>query len=140
MLTSTCRHRRLGQVARRLPAVRLKVEPSTCCCHIDDLDVIPLQPNVREPTVLVLSSRHKELRCSASRPYKAWSAILKYEKTPIKAASSGLGKVISRLLSWGGIHLYVVTLHQQGDHPKVMRDLGGPPTNPDSPAMLKPRQ
>ena len=36
---------------------------------------------------------------------EAWSAILKYEKTPIKAASSGLGKVISRLPSRSRIHL-----------------------------------
>eukprot|EP00966_Prymnesium_polylepis_P210577 4876068-Prymnesium_polylepis.5 len=38
MLTSTCGHRRLGQVARRFTAVRLKFVPSPCCCRPDDLD------------------------------------------------------------------------------------------------------
>ena len=67
---------------------------------------VALQLNAREWSSLVPSSRHEELKCSASRPYEAWSAIvLKYEKTPIKGASSGLGKVISPLPSRGGIHL-----------------------------------
>ena len=38
MLTSTHGRWRLGQVARRLPAMRLEVVPSSCCCRADDIE------------------------------------------------------------------------------------------------------
>jgi hypothetical protein len=58
--------------------------------------MVSLQLNAREPAVLVLSSRHKDLKCIASRPYEARSAILKYEKTPIKGVDRGKGSSIEK--------------------------------------------
>jgi hypothetical protein len=74
----------------------------------------------REPTVLVRYSRQQELKCIASRPYEALSAILKYENSPIKGASSGLGKVQSANLPTPLKRRdSLVTLHQ-GAEPNVV--------------------
>jgi hypothetical protein len=81
-----------------LPAVcppcgrRLRLHPAAA---VPTISTAWLQLIARQPTALVQCLRQEELKCIASRPYEAFSAILKYEKTPIKGASSGLGKVIS---------------------------------------------
>ena len=74
----------------------------------------------REPTVLGRYSRQQELKCIASRPYEALSAILKYENSPIKGASSGLGKVQSPdSPQEAGFGDSLVTIHQ-GAEPNVV--------------------
>ena len=93
-----------GQLSRSVPDVPLRLNDHPAAAG-PTISMVHLQLAARERTVLVRYSRQQELKCIASRPYEALSAILKYEKTPIKGASSGLGKVISPLPSRGGIHL-----------------------------------
>ena len=110
MLTSTCGHRRLGQVARRLPAVRLKVASSLCCCQTDDLDGVfsVLQLVALQRTVLVQSLRHQELRSTAPRPQEAWSLERhnQIEKTYLITPRYQTSKSDLRMAQDSEIHLW----------------------------------
>ena len=95
-----------GQLSRSVPDVPLSLNDHPAAAG-PTISMVRLKLVAREWSSLVryMYSRQQELKCIASRADEALSAILKYEKTPIKGASSGLGKVISRLPSRGGIHL-----------------------------------
>ena len=102
--TSCGGHLEYGQLSRSVPDVPLRLNDHPAAAG-PTISMVHLQLAALQRMVLVRYSRQQELKCIASRPYEALSAILKYENSPIKGASSGLGKVISRLPSRGGIHL-----------------------------------
>jgi hypothetical protein len=85
MLTSTYGRWRLGQVARRLPAVRLKVAPSPCCCRADDLyDMIAAH---RSRIGGARTSRPRGVRSLGTQllsheTREAWSCLLFVTPTP----------------------------------------------------------
>ena len=110
--TSCGGHLEYGQLSRSVPDVPLRLNDHPAAAEPTIL-MVRLKLVAREWTSLVQFSRRQELKCIASRPYEALSAILKYEKTPIKGASSHIGFGKSDLPTPLKRRDSLVTLHQQ---------------------------